>query len=285
MFPGRIPGRRFARDAAQLQRLERAGRRHDVGRLDGLAVVEDDGDGTVSAVDDGADPGPQPQFAAELLEPPHEDLEDPPDPLERPAEPFLEDAAEHDHELGEIHVVGRSAPVKQERAEEHFGQQRVAEVFLDGGAGRQTAGGQAGDFVLVDPRPQLAKPVNLVGESLADLLRQAVDVVGKSQRAPRKDDRRRPLRRQVEVFPAQPKLPQDLAQWAGLGAGAGVIGEGVQPDVVIAAAEPIERIQPADGRVPLENADRFLVVSQADSGGQTRHSGADDDRVVSHGSL
>ena len=60
------------------------------------------------------------------------------------------------------------------------------------------------------------------------------------------------------------------------------VGDGVQADVVVAAAEAVERIQPADRVVAFEDADALIVVREANAGGEARHAGADDDRVV-HG--
>ena len=57
----------------------------------------------------------------------------------------------------------------------------------------------------------------------------------------------------------------------------------MQAHVIIAAAEPVERIQAADHGVPLENAHRFFVIGQTDACGQARHSGADDRDIVGHG--
>src|SRR5262245_24355811 len=56
----------------------------------------------------------------------------------------------------------------------------------------------------------------------------------------------------------------------------------MQTDIVVTAAQPIERVEAADRGVSLENADWLLVVRQPDSGRQPRHARADDDRMVAH---
>ena len=60
--------------------------------------------------------------------------------------------------------------------------------------------------------------------------------------------------------------------------------DGVQTDVVVAIAQPVERVQPADRRVPLENDDALLVMRQAYARRQPRQPGSDDNGVVHRGS-
>ncbi|EMI20626.1 hypothetical protein RMSM_02431 [Rhodopirellula maiorica SM1] len=54
----------------------------------------------------------------------------------------------------------------------------------------------------------------------------------------------------------------------------------MQPDIVIATAHAVERIESTDGVMPLENADALIEVGQANAGGKPTHSRADDDRIV-----
>ena len=81
---------------------------------------------------------------------------------------------------------------------------------------------------------------------------------------------------------ARRSCSQQLGQRPAPRALGSVIRQGVQSDVVGPAALPIEGVQPADGAVPFEDADPLAEMGQANAGRQSRHAGADDDRVV-HG--
>src|SRR6185312_1645887 len=52
--------------------------------------------------------------------------------------------------------------------------------------------------------------------------------------------------------------------------------------IIIATVQTIERIQAADCRMPLQNANTQPELGQTDSSRQTRHTGADDQSIV-HG--
>src|SRR5262249_15994185 len=88
------------------------------------------------------------------------------------------------------------------------------------------------------------------------------------------------LRNQRKIVPRKAELPQQPGQWPLLGTLGREIRDGVEAHVVVATAEAIKRVQPANRGVPLEDADSLLVVCQSNPGGQTRHASADDDRVV-----
>jgi hypothetical protein len=75
-------------------------------------------------------------------------------------------------------------------------------------------------------------------------------------------------------------LPQQPGERAGLGALGCEVGDCVQTNVIIAAAQAIKGVQPADRGVPLENADSLVVIGQANPSRQPRHAGPDDDRIV-----
>ncbi len=59
----------------------------------------------------------------------------------------------------------------------------------------------------------------------------------------------------------------------------------MEADIVVAAAEAVERVQAADGVVAFEEADTLVEVCEADTGGEAAHAGADDDGVVHEGWL
>src|SRR5580704_12277001 len=64
----------------------------------------------------------------------------------RPREAFQKDTAKHDRVLCEVHVVGRCAAVKQERAHQHLDQQRVLQKVAQHGPGGQLTGGETRDL-------------------------------------------------------------------------------------------------------------------------------------------
>ena len=106
------------------------------------------------------------------------------------------------------------------------------------------------------------------GNARATSLAKRVGVVVEPQPHAGKRDLGADLRRDREVVPRHPQLPQQPRERAGLRALGRDVGERVQADVVVAAAEAIERIQPADRVVPLENADPLVVVRQPNPGRQ-----------------
>lgn len=90
------------------------------------------------------------------------------------------------------------------------------------------------------------------------------------------------MRAKVEVFPCHAELPQEFAERAAAGSGFGVVGDGMEPDVEVAASQSVEGVESSDGGVAFEYADFFLVISQPDSRRQSGHPGSDDDSIVSH---
>ena len=54
----------------------------------------------------------------------------------------------------------------------------------------------------------------------------------------------------------------------------------VQANIELPPGDAIETVEPANGVVPLENADAFPEMSQANAGRQARHSRPNDRNVV-----
>ncbi len=77
-----------------------------------------------------------------------------------------ENAAEHDAELPEVHVVLPRTAVAHQRAEQHFDQQRVADDRRDRLAGGAAGGGQIEIVVVADLGDQPLEIVVLGGEVL-----------------------------------------------------------------------------------------------------------------------
>ena len=123
--------------------------------------------------------------------------------------------------------------------------------------------------VLVDQVEQLLKIVLLSGKQFIDLLPEEFEVVGELQRSVRKRDARFDLRAQREVFPPQSQLPQQFAERPGLSARFGVVGHGVEADVVIAFSQTIKGVKPTDRVMLLDDADFLIEVRQPDSGRQS----------------
>ena len=79
----------------------------------------------------------------------------------------------------------------------------------------------------------------------------------------------------AEVF-----LAEQPRERPALGALRRDVGEGVEADVVVAAAESVKAVEAADRGVTLHDADALIVVGQANAGGKAAHAGADDESVV-----
>ncbi len=217
------------------------------------------------------------------LNSPHQVLEDQPHAGQRPGQPFQEDAAEHDAELPEVHVVLAGVAVEHQRAEEHLDQQRIADDLARrprGPSGRAVAGpGRRSRAICADAAARSCR--SAPGNCRATSARKQLEVV--VELAARRRETRspsRPAAQSAKSSQRNPQLPQQPGQRARFVPLGREVGHGVQADVVVAAAEPVERVQPADRVVPLEHADALVVVGQANAGRQPRHAGADDDRVV-----
>ena len=149
----------------------------------------------------------------------------------------------------------------------------------------------AGDRLLVeiqlieriDRLDQLPESIRLMRENRGDLVDERRKVIAEVEAATRKDHGRSALRFQVEIVPAEPELLEQLGQRTGLRPGSGIVRDRVQTDVVVPPAKPVERVQAADRRMPLDDADRLLVVGQPDPGGEAGHAGTDDESVVTQG--
>ena len=231
---------------------------------------------------DTADSSTKPQIASEGAEVPYEFLEDQPDTLERPAEALLKDALEHNHKLIEVHILRCGAAVEHERTEEHVNEEWIGDVFADDAAGGDGLAFEVEGIVFSDAAYEPAEAVYLSGEGGGNLFDEKVELIGEEQRTSGEGDGRPDLWSEIEVIPGHAELSEEFAERAVAGSGFGVVGDGMETDVVVAAAEAIEGIESADGGVSFEDTDFFFVVRQTHSGGEPGHSGADDDGVVSH---
>jgi hypothetical protein len=92
-----------------------------------------------------------------------------------------------------------------------------------------------------------------------------------------KNDRGPALRTQVKVFPLKAELPENFIQRPFFSPRRSVIGNRVQTDIMIPSPQTVEGIQPANRRVPFQNADAFPEIGQADSSSQPRHASTNDD--------
>ena len=226
--------------------------------------------------------GPQPQLAAEIFELADQLLEDQADAFQRPGKALAVDAAEHDAELAEFQVALARRAVKEDRAQQHLdpGQRLSVNVCGHKLAGRG-AGRQRFQVVVIgDLAQQHAEVVDLARKLAGDLALQQLEVVVELQAHAGKGDPRSDLRHQAKVVPTESQLTQQQGQRPALGSLGREVGHGVQADVVIAAADPIERIQPADRRVAFEDADAAIVIGQPNARRQTGEPRADDYRVV-----
>jgi hypothetical protein len=270
-----------ARDVlAQPHRLDEPCRGKNPAGRDLLAVVQHHARGAAVLDDDPVDAAAQSQFAAERPESFHQVPQDRPDAAERPREAFEENAAEHDAELAKGHVSLARVSVPHQRAQQHLDQQRVAERPPQHLAGRHVEMLLLQVVVVDQFAQQLLEAVLLVRKPRGDLGFEQPEVIAEPQLDARKPDRRTDLRRQGEILPAESQLPQQTRKRAAFGALGREIRHGMQAHVVVPSAQPVERVQPADRVVAFQNAYPLVVVGQADTGRQPRHSRADDDRVV-----
>ena len=170
--------------------------------------------------------------------------------------------------------------VPHQRAEEHFPEQRIADVFGHDLTRRETERVLVQLVVVRQPLLEPPKSVDLAGKLGGHLRLQQLDAVAEPQFNRRETDRRADLRRQGKILPLESQLPQHAVQRAAFGSFGSEVGQRVQSDVVVAAPEPIERIQPANRIVAFENADALVEVGQANAGSQPRHACANDQRIV-----
>ena len=138
--------------------------------------------------------------------------------------------------------------------------------------------------VIVQFGHQPPEVVGLPGKLPPHLRFEELELVGEPQGRAGEHDGRAELRRQGPFVPGHAQLPQQAGQAGRCACLSARVGDRVQPDVEGPAALPVERVQPADGAVPLQNADPLAEMRQADARRQPRHARADDDRVV-HASI
>jgi hypothetical protein len=161
-----------------------------------------------------------------------------------------------------------SLAIELQRAEKHLDQQRIANPLADDLPGR-LIGQRAVQIVVVDDRGgQLFEVVFFRGKGAVYFAAEEVEIVVELQRHARERDRRANLRHEREIFPVKAELAKQPCQRAFAGPLGREVGHRVQPDVEVATAEPIERVQAPNGRVPLEDADPLVEVRQTNAGGQ-----------------
>jgi len=129
---------------------------------------------------------------------------------------------------------------------------------------------------------QTIEVCGLMGKLFGDFAAQQLQTVGEAESRAGEDDFGAELGGDFEVVAGETQLLKQPRQGAFFGALGGDVGDGVQADVVVAAAEPVERVQPADRGVAFENANALVEIGQANARRQARHACTDDDRVV-HG--
>ncbi len=132
-------------------------------------------------------------------------------------------------------------------------------------------------------RASLPNPSAWRGELAGDLGLKDREVVGEAEPglAPGAErDPRAFLRAEGKLLPLDPQLAQDLAQGRPLDPGRDVVRNRVQADVVLAPAQAVEAVQPADGVVPLKDADLLAEVGQPYSRREAGETGSDDGDVV-----
>jgi hypothetical protein len=201
------------------------------------------------------------------------------------AEAFHKNAAEHDRELAPVHVVLSGGAVEHERAKEHLDEQRLRRQLGEPLPGRDGGVGFIEIVVLRNGVHDALERVALSGELAGDFAMEQFEVVIELQADAGKDDLGADLRRDGQVVPGEPQLPQQSGEWAALGAFGGDVGEGMQADIVVAAAQAVEGIETADRVVPLDDAHPLIVVGEPDARRQTAHAAADDEGVVHGGGV
>ena len=175
------------------------------------------------------------------------------------------------------------AAVEHQGAEQHVDQHRIGQELAENRLGGEFLPLQIQFVVLFDALRQTAETVDLIRKLLRDFAFQQAEIIVETQHFSRKNDFRSDLRGEVEIVPSQPELPQQFAQRAGFRARRREIRDRMQADVMIPAAQPIERIQPADGGMPFEQADALFVIGESNAGRESGESGTDNDGVVFHG--
>ena len=175
-------------------------------------VIQNDPDRPVVLNRNGTHAGPQSQLTSQRFKLANQVFEDHADAFQRAAEPFVKDALEQYHELREVHVPRCGTAVEHQRTQQHFLQQRVVDAFVERLAGRRLGTLEIQCVAGVDPLQQFAKVVDLLREPVGDLFEEELEVVVESQPTTGKDDRRLPLRAEMEVVPPQTQLPQQHAQ-------------------------------------------------------------------------
>jgi hypothetical protein len=179
-----------------------------------------------------------------------------------------------------IHVPLAGVAVPHHRAEEHLDEERLGEDLAQDLPGGELVVGGSQVVVVEDTGEELGEAVALAREGPRDFGGQEVDVVAEPQPHARKGDLRPGLRGEREVVPTEAELAEELRERPFAAPFGCEVRDRVQADVVIAASQAIERIEPADRVVPFEDRDLLIVERKPDAGGQPRHAGAVDVGVV-----
>ena len=120
-------------------------------------------------------------------------------------------------------------------------------------------------------------------EFAGDVRQQGFVVVIQTQVLASHGHARPELGTEIELLAADAQLAHQLDQRRTLRAFRHPVGQRVQADVVLPLTTGVEGIEPARGVVPLEHQDLATEHSQADRGGEARHTSTDDDGVVMGG--
>src|SRR5262249_20417983 len=159
-----------------------AGRREHAISANLAAIVQHDAADSVVVDFHPLHTGSQTNLAAELLESPDEIFQDLANARPWPSETFLKDAAKHDRELTEIHVVFSRSAVVLQRAEQHVDQQRIANPTADDRAGG-LCGERSVEIIVVHNRRGELVEVRAFGwKRLVDFATEQFEVVRELER-------------------------------------------------------------------------------------------------------
>ena len=130
---------------------------------------------------------------------------------------------------------------------------------------------------------QPAEAVDLLRKLFRHLLLQQAELVGKAEAFSGKTDFGDPLLTQAEILVRDAQLLEQLAQGRRTHAARAEVGHGVQADVERAVLARVEGVEPADLDVLLDEQGLAVEHRQANAGGQTGESRANNQGIVLHG--
>ncbi len=137
------------------------------------------------------------------------------------------------------------------------------------------------EVVVIDESlEQAGEGILLMRELGCDFAFQQSDIVIEMESHAGKGDGGSSLGCELEFIPSESQLFEQPRQGASFRSSLGEVGHRMEADIVIASVHAIEGVEAADGPMLFEDADLLIVHSQPDTGGQSAHARADDDRVV-----